>query len=332
MSRSTSPAPSSSTDATAYPFTCLVCGIAFSISEQQRTHHSSDWHKYNLKRKMNGLASVGAQEFQQKVEQKKKSTTTNNIVTELVYACQPCAKQYSSENAFQVHTRSKKHMDKVNGEVVQPEITEKKKRTIKVESLEDKKKIKVDINECIFCPNKFETVELVIDHIIADHGFFFPDIEYLVDIRGLLLYLGHKVKVGYGCVWCHGLDDHEKGLFHSVSNVQQHMADMGHCKIKFEDAQWNEYSSFYDFTTMEEPVLVELDPSTRELVLNGKKMGHRSWHKYYKQHYSNIQDVTVRDAHRQGEAKPHEKHRRDDWRLKVGVKANSQKHFREQIL
>ena len=169
--------------------------------------------------------------------------------------------------------------------------------------------------------------------MIIAHEFFFADIEFLVDIRGLLLYLGHKVKVGYGCVWCHGIDEPEKGVFHSVINVQQHMLDVGHQKMKFEDQQWNEYASFYDFSKMEEPILVQLDPDTNEIVLEtGKKLGHRSWHKYYKQHYSDIKDVKIRDEDRQGKHTPYETAKKPDWRLKLGVKANSKAHFRDQML
>ena len=330
--RSSSPAPSSSTDATAYPFTCLACGIAFSLSEQQRHHHSSDWHKYNLKRKMNNLPSVGAQEFQQKVSEKK--ITISGPVAELLYKCVPCGKQYTSENAYIAHTQSKKHLEIADGVVIEAEIVEKKKRIVKKETLEDKKKIKVDITDCLFCPFKFNDIEKVVDHMVVDHEFNFPDLEYLVDIRGLLTYLAHKVKIGYGCLWCHTSLEPLKGVFKSVIDVQHHMRDLGHCKIKFEDQQWSEYSPFYDFSSMEDLNKVTVDPSTNELILeDGKRIGNRSWHKYYKQHYSFIQDTQVTKEVKKPAEKPFEfKKPHNDWRLKLGVKANSQKHFREQIL
>eukprot|EP00835_Amoeboradix_gromovi_P007044 NODE_1016_length_2138_cov_0.460520.p1 type:complete len:332 gc:universal NODE_1016_length_2138_cov_0.460520:398-1393(+) len=331
MSRPNSPSLSSNIDANAYPFTCLSCGIAFSVSEQQRQHHSSDWHKYNLKRKINGLSSVGAQEFQLKVQKKK--SNTGSTARHLQYSCEPCGKLYSSENAYVAHAQSKKHFENVKGEAVEASVQEKQKRAVKIETLEDKKKIKVDVNECIFCSSRCDRVEDLVDHMILIHDFFFPDIEYLTDIRGLLLYLGHKVKVGYCCIWCHSVASEEKGIFHSTSNVQQHMSDVGHCKLKFDDQHWDEYASFYDFSAMEEPVMVRLDEGTNEIVLeNGKKLGHRSWHKYYKQHYSAIQDAKTRDEERHGRDNLNETRQRRDWRLKLGVKANSKKHFRDQII
>eukprot|EP00834_Sanchytrium_tribonematis_P001170 NODE_26_length_40862_cov_0.679513.p14 type:complete len:338 gc:universal NODE_26_length_40862_cov_0.679513:12613-11600(-) len=333
--RSNSPAPSTSTDTTAYMFTCGICGIAFSVGDQQRRHHGSDWHRYNLKLKMNGLPSVSAQEFQIKVEQKKVDASP---LSDLVYTCKPCNKQYVTENGYITHTQSKKHIENARGKEHEVDIQEKKKRVIRVATDEEKLSKNVLIEECLFCPESFEKIEDAIDHMVTTHEFFFPDIEYLVDIKGLLLYLGHKVKIGFGCVWCHQLDQPEKGLFRSVVDCQKHMVDLGHCKIKFEDEHWNEYAAFYDFTSMEDPTLVTLDPNTNELILNGeKKLGHRSWHKYYKQHYSNIEDNKARDVAKQNPPqqvpkRDLRKRSRNDWRLKLGVKANSQKHFREQIL
>jgi hypothetical protein len=52
-----------------------------------------------------------------------------------------------------------------------------------------------------------------------DHSFFLPDVEYVVDLPGLIQYLGEKVSVGNICLHCNG----RGRAFHSLEAVQKHM-------------------------------------------------------------------------------------------------------------
>ena len=36
----------------------------------------------------------------------------------------------------------------------------------------------------------------------SDHSFFLPDADFIVDLEGLLTYLGAKVGQGHMCLWC----------------------------------------------------------------------------------------------------------------------------------
>jgi pre-60S factor REI1 len=56
-------------------------------------------------------------------------------------------------------------------------------------------------------------------HMTKTHSLFIPDLEYLVDMRGLIQYLSDKVSVGYECLSCNGRG---KG-FHSLEAVRKHM-------------------------------------------------------------------------------------------------------------
>ena len=38
--------------AEAVKFTCLACRVGWASLEQQRAHYRTDWHRYNLKRKV----------------------------------------------------------------------------------------------------------------------------------------------------------------------------------------------------------------------------------------------------------------------------------------
>ncbi|RKP20231.1 hypothetical protein ROZALSC1DRAFT_12970 [Rozella allomycis CSF55] len=44
-------------------FTCISCQVVFGTPEEQRTHHRTEWHRYNLKRKCAGLPPVTAENF-----------------------------------------------------------------------------------------------------------------------------------------------------------------------------------------------------------------------------------------------------------------------------
>lgn len=53
-------------------FTCLSCQVAFQTPESQRNHYRSEWHRYNLKRKVVNLPCVTLDQFSSKTEGKKK--------------------------------------------------------------------------------------------------------------------------------------------------------------------------------------------------------------------------------------------------------------------
>jgi pre-60S factor REI1 len=52
-------------------------------------------------------------------------------------------------------------------------------------------------------------------------SFFIPDHEYLIDLDGLLRYLGLKIAQGHVCLFCNN-----KGRnFHSMDAVRKHMVE-----------------------------------------------------------------------------------------------------------
>lgn len=42
-------------------FTCISCHVAFKEASIQREHYKTDWHRYNLKRKVVDLPPVTAE-------------------------------------------------------------------------------------------------------------------------------------------------------------------------------------------------------------------------------------------------------------------------------
>lgn len=58
--------PSGSNPETA-SFTCNTCGVKFINAELQRQHMKTEWHRYNLKRRVAGLPSISAGVFAEKI-------------------------------------------------------------------------------------------------------------------------------------------------------------------------------------------------------------------------------------------------------------------------
>ena len=54
---------------------------------------------------------------------------------------------------------------------------------------------------------------------------------------------GELISQGHMCLWCH----QRSKLFGSVRDVQKHMVDKGHCKMKHDETNRHEYADFYDY-------------------------------------------------------------------------------------
>lgn len=90
-------------------FTCITCRVGFKNSELQRLHYKTDWHRYNLKRKVADLPPVTAEDFQTRVLNQRNADELGKA-NKSVY-CDLCRKSFGNQNAFDNHLNSKKHKD-----------------------------------------------------------------------------------------------------------------------------------------------------------------------------------------------------------------------------
>jgi len=384
-------------------FTCVTCRVQYGDGEAQRLHYKSDWHRYNLKRKVASLPPVTEAFFFEKSSKLSTVKATKSENASTLLRCALCNKNFATDNSLQSHLLSKKHKEAVScsaikksvstvdGDNLSSTIPADSKVTLAVEedfivkivkksTVEDKarknrnamesrdkraKLVALRINKakaedddeendeeddewesddddendgeydgdeslegeamddeeselpfgdgeaipntsCLFCSsNSSATVEENLKHMSSSHSFFIPDLDYLVDMEGLLTYLGEKVGCGFLCLWCN-----EKGkAFHNVDSAQAHMRDKGHSKMLHEGDALFEYADFYDYrpsypdydpdkasdTDMEvecgskasqdeEVNVEEVDGDGYTLVLpSGATVGHRSLLRYYKQ-------------------------------------------------
>ena len=92
-------------------YTCITCRVAFRDLEVQRQHYKSDWHRYNLKRKVAELPPVSVEEFQRKVIAYRGKVDELNQDQSAV--CKVCRKNFNSKNQYENHLVSKKHKDRI---------------------------------------------------------------------------------------------------------------------------------------------------------------------------------------------------------------------------
>jgi len=299
--------------------TCLACQVAFTDAELHRSHFKGDWHRYNLKRKVANLPFVTANEFEVRKDAHEAQTKIDegNVKKSGTY-CIACRKSFSNQKAYDNHLQSKKHKDmllsigeeelnniknkvksavqKVEAQVVDDVDNDDDMEVEEVDSDEwDDEAEVIPITDCLFCSNHSANIDNNIRHMSEKHSFFLPDPEYIVDLVGLMEYLGAKVGQGHVCLWC----DAKSKEYQSVQAVQKHMVDKGHTKLKHEGDTLIEYADYYDYSTSypeaedgeadsqskdSEADLDTLDDSGLQLKLpSGAVVGHRSLVRYYRQ-------------------------------------------------
>ncbi|KAK0629083.1 C2H2 type zinc-finger-domain-containing protein [Bombardia bombarda] len=96
-----------------HPYTCNTCQVAFRNNDLQKGHMRSDWHRYNLKRRVASLPPLSSEVFAEKVTQARAASSVQQAKVGFEKACDTCQKSYFSENAYQNHMGSAKHKAKV---------------------------------------------------------------------------------------------------------------------------------------------------------------------------------------------------------------------------
>uniref|UniRef100_T2M8J6 Zinc finger protein 622 n=1 Tax=Hydra vulgaris TaxID=6087 RepID=T2M8J6_HYDVU len=265
-------------------YTCLSCSVKFISADLQRMHYKTEWHRYNLKRKVAELPPVTEEEFSIKAElqiKKKESKIQERSVSTY---CKLCNKSFSSLNSFQNHVQSKKHQDLLNKNTstgieqhhtdfvkVNEKVVNKSSnvQVSLVDELDDDSEDwedmssddEVDNNDidetncpeseaipptsCLFCNHQSTNIENNLQHMVKSHSFFIPDLEYVTNIEALLIYLGAKVGDGKVCLLCNT----RSKQFQTIKACRDHMTDKGHCMINCESNAMLEFADFYDFSS-----------------------------------------------------------------------------------
>ena len=325
-------------------FTCASCRVIFTSVEEQRLHYQSEWHRYNLRRKVADRPPVTEQAYHLKVQ----SAAVNQTATleaqqeaSKSRECLACKKTFASAAAYENHLNSKKHMENVakyaaneklvriieptaavpvqktlEAEIALPENATEADIDAAIEKHMADSKSRLELSDCLYCPNRFESMQECINHMHLNHSFYIPDIDYLKDLPGLMRHLADKVSVWHVCLSC---GSESRQPFPSLEAVRRHMLDKGHNKIRYDEEGSAELADFFDFSTLmksgHRSVAVDIDsaeaaelddfvtddefegdeediddnalilaPDESELILpNGVRLGSRAYRRYYRQ-------------------------------------------------
>ena len=205
--------------------TCITCSVAFKDSSIQRDHYKTDWHRYNLKRKVAEMPPIAEKDFKARMAKHEQQQKVLNGETKAPTGyCVACSKSFATEKAYENHLKSKKHLEalkvfeaKENKHEIERnrrnrKLTEETEQDANMESDddedleveevdsdewdEDEEFNEEDIvpnNDCLFCLHHSNNMEKNLVHMSDTHSFFVPDMDFVTDLDGMMSYLGAKV-------------------------------------------------------------------------------------------------------------------------------------------
>ncbi|XP_014956824.4 cytoplasmic 60S subunit biogenesis factor ZNF622 isoform X2 [Ovis aries] len=90
-------------------YTCNTCRAVLEDAEAQRVHYKTDWHRYNLRRKVAGMAPVSLEGFQERVRAQRALAEPESKGAATY--CTVCSKKFASFKAYENHLRSRRHVE-----------------------------------------------------------------------------------------------------------------------------------------------------------------------------------------------------------------------------
>lgn len=242
----------------------------------------SDWHRYNLKRRVAQLPAIDESTFTSKIaalslsennssldtpdkltkkEQRRREREALQTRRSELLAARQAIKSKLSEHTDQRNPQAADEEGLKEPAVSSDEGVVDNSSTVQDDDLILEKlanRVEIPVTTCLFCPDQkqvsFPSVEENISHMFKSHGLYVPESKFLVDKEGLIGYLGEKIGLGNICLVCNyqGRD---------VSSVREHMHAKRHMKIPYEsEAEKLEISEFYDFSsTYASTEVVEVD-------------------------------------------------------------------------
>lgn len=272
-------------------FTCNTCGLSFPTADLQRQHMKTEWHRYNLKRRVAQLPPISAEIFAEKILQQQSQVEENDSsnkrgnkqrtrqITKKDKRLQEKQKRREALNNASNETDGDSDNESVNADthsVVSSTFSlgdpvsavDKSGELTDIESVPDysdsetndtqsvqeddidialkdrlKRNKAIPSNVCFMTDKSFANSEENAEHMLKNFGMFIPEKEYLVDLDGLMGYLGEKVGLGNMCLYC----NYEA---RSLEAIRAHMDAKRHVKIPYDTLDEKlEISDYYDFTS-----------------------------------------------------------------------------------
>lgn len=300
-------------------FTCVSCEIRFPSADLQRMHMKTEWHRYNLKRRVAQLPAVPADVFQLKVQQQRSSEKYDEFGFKLDnrktrtprwsrQKPQTTIRSMSPVSVTSTFTLGSELSDRSRSpSVVSPtrsgnttdideffssddEVTGSDGSLKTYEPEHPAETQPLPVTTCYLCGENHGSLEDNVTHMYS-HGLYIPEQSSLVDLAGLIRFLSDVVVIDNECLKCGFVGKNLEG-------IRQHMMEKGHCVVPYEteDDQLL-LSTFYSppqikLVRVEDECVV--DSSGVELQLaNGARLGNRQYMRYFRQ---NLYERPVSDG------------------------------------
>lgn len=237
-------------------FTCNTCGLMFGDASYQRDHMRTDWHRYNLKRRVAQLPPITQELFDEKMELQKRMQEDAEENTSRGSSNRSTGQRQVTKKELKRQEKARKRMQdndqaQIQESVKNMSISDEKREPAdaaeedEVEAEVRRRKInavEIPSNVCLVDGNVYDTVEQNVEYMAKTYGLFIPEPDYLVDLEGLMTYLGEKVGFGNVCLACSFQGK-------NLESVRAHMISKSHVRIPYETTEEKlEISEFYDFT------------------------------------------------------------------------------------
>ncbi|EPE32325.1 C2H2 and C2HC zinc finger [Glarea lozoyensis ATCC 20868] len=226
---------------------CAACQISLVDRESQRKHNQSDWHVYNLKRRIAELPSLSLEDFENKVKPARLAEASVEA-SGFSRTCLACAKSYHNPKSWDNHCKTLSHAKKTEESPSKnsssPTTAELSDKGLDYEG-EDEGEDEIsgeadaefDPADCLFCDIQSSDPESNIQHMHKAHGLFIPDQDRLTDIETFLAYLHTIIADFHECLYCGSTKS-------TTEATRSHMRDRGHCMLNFDSE--GELSMFWE--------------------------------------------------------------------------------------
>mmetsp|Transcript_15052 Transcript_15052/g.18569 ORF Transcript_15052/g.18569 Transcript_15052/m.18569 type:complete len:268 (+) Transcript_15052:71-874(+) len=234
----------------------ITCGTApgkvFADEQAYKAHLRTDWHRYNLRRKVAGMSMVSEEEYNTKVESQRLASTQGNTEKQDSHVKPSKRDQHrAKKKAGQGYARA----GAVTWDSVaayRQQRTQEETQTVDAEG-DPMEEEEDDDGEIVtaearaidswFDAKHFNDCTSALEYMRKQYGLYIPEPTYLIDVEKLAQYLCEKVKQHRVCLYC-------SRQFRFFRACQQHMIDKSHCKIAYEtDEALEELADFYDFSS-----------------------------------------------------------------------------------
>ena len=198
-------------------FTCYTApGVSFATEEEMKDHYRSEWHRYNLKRKVAGLAPLSREAFEER------SAREGEREAALQQKSGTRKQAREDRRVAKAEAQAKNTQSKAAGYAATADMTADQYMQYKMDTA-----AAFDEGSDLFSTHRSAGLHENLAYMARTHGFYVPHLDYCVDVPGLVQYLQEKVYVG-------NVSLVNNKAFHSLEAVQSHMRDKGLCRLELE--------------------------------------------------------------------------------------------------